>query len=66
VVDRRKDDSGVSGIGIVAEGVEFTDGTVAMRWVTETATTVIFDNMADVRLIHGHKGSTTVRWIEEM
>lgn len=66
IVDRRRDDSGVSGIGIVAEGVEFTDGTVCLRWVTETATTVLFDSMQDVRTIHGHGGTTTVRWLEEM
>lgn len=65
VVDRRKDQSGVSGIGIVAEGVEFTDGTVAMRWITETTTTVLFDNMSDVRIIHGHRGDTVIRWLED-
>src|SRR4051794_16547249 len=30
---RDQDISGVSGVGVVAEGVAFTDGTVALRWL---------------------------------
>lgn len=64
-LDRRIDGSGISGVGIVAEGVEFTDGTVCLRWLTETQTTVLFDNIGDLRKIHGHGATTQVRWLDE-
>jgi hypothetical protein len=34
-LERTEDASGVSGIGEVAEGVVFEDGTVGLRWLTE-------------------------------
>lgn len=66
MVDRRKDHTGISGIGVIAEGVQFTDGTVVIRWITETATTGIFDNIEDLRKIHGHKGDSVIRWLEDV
>ena len=60
---REIDISGVSGTGIVAEGIIFSDGRIAMRWLTETATTVIFDCIEDVQTIHGHNGSTVIRYV---
>lgn len=65
VVDRRRDHTGISGIGVIAEGVQFTDGTVVIRWITETATTGIFDSIEDLRKIHGHKGDSVIRWFED-
>lgn len=65
-LNRKVDESGISGVGTVAEGVEFTDGTVCMRWLTETQTTVLFDNIGDVRKIHGHGSTTQVVWTEEI
>lgn len=57
---RDTDVSGISGTGIVCEGVIFSDGRVAMRWLTDTATTVLFDCIEDVETIHGHGGFTRV------
>jgi hypothetical protein len=39
-LERTEDASGVSGIGKVAEGVVFDDGTVVLRWLTEVKSTV--------------------------
>lgn len=61
---RDTDETGVSGIGVVAEGVEFSDGTCTMRWRTETASTVIYESIAHVEAIHGHGGLTRVVWTE--
>lgn len=61
---RTADPSGVSGIGVVAEGVQFTDGTCVLRWLTERTSTAIYASMADLTAIHGHDGATTVRWID--
>lgn len=62
---RDEDVHGVSGLGVVAEGVEFTDGRVAMRWLTEASSTAFYDSMGDVVTIHGHDGKTAVEWIDE-
>lgn len=60
-----EDESGVSGTGIIAEGVEFTDGTVILRWVTGTKTTTIYDTIQDCEKIHGHQGKTQIIWKEK-
>jgi len=58
--------SGISGTGVVAEGVVFGDGRVAMRWTTNSIySIVIHSSIADVLEIHGHNGTTFIRWIDE-
>jgi len=64
VLDRTEDPSGVSGTGMVAEGVQFTDGGVAMRWGTEYCSIGIYASIGDVEAIHGHGGSTQIRWLD--
>lgn len=60
---RDVDVSGVSGTGVVAEGVEFSDGTCAVRWITgDHRSTVVWDNVESVEIIHGHGGATRVVW----
>lgn len=53
-----------SGTGIVAEGVEFEDGIVAMRWKTKHTSTAIYFSIEDVKAIHGHNGKTVVKYID--
>ncbi len=62
---RTEDETGVSGIGIVAEGVEFDNGKVALTWLANPLLTsvAIYDRMDDVILIHGHGGKTTIEII---
>lgn len=60
---RKEDVSGVSGTGIVAEGVEFADGAVVMQWqvpLQHTGGLSIFKSIEDVRRIHGHENRTVV------
>lgn len=63
---RTTDVSGISGTGIVAEGVAFTDGTVALRWKTEWPTSVVFHDrgVEAVRAVHGHGGATRIVWLD--
>lgn len=61
---RNVDVSGTSGIGVVAEGVQFSDGRVALRWNTTTRSTAAYDSIADLISIHGHGGRTYVHWID--
>jgi hypothetical protein len=62
VLIRTEDVSGVSGIGPVAEGIQFSDGTVVLRWTARLRSTTIFDSIFDLEAIHGHEGRTVVEW----
>lgn len=61
-VIRQKDFSGVSGVGHVADGVRFDDGTVVIRWRGKIASTEVFKCMFDFQEIHGHGGTTVAAW----
>lgn len=63
VLDRLDDETGISGTGIVAEGVVFSDGKVALRWmVGEHRSTGVWDGLESVEAIHGHGGKTIPRF----
>jgi len=64
-LNRKVDETGISGTGIVAEGVQFEDGTAALRWFGKTASTGIYRSIADVLIVHGHGGKTQVVWLDE-
>ena len=61
-LERDVDASGVSGTGVVAEGVEFSDGTVALRWLGGWPTSVVFHErgIRSVEAVHGHEGKTRI------
>lgn len=61
---RNEDVSGVSGTGIVFEGVQFTDGRVAIRWLSKLSTTAIYDNIETLIAIHGHEGKGHLEWLD--
>lgn len=76
-VVRDVDVTGISGTGVVAEGVEFTDGTAVMRWldagVSDTSrargvrpTTVLHESVASIEALHGHNGATRVEWVDRL
>lgn len=57
---RSEDVHGNSGIGIVAEGVIFSDETVTMKWLAEIASQTDFPSIHAVNHLHGHNGRTRV------
>ncbi|MCZ2224444.1 MAG: hypothetical protein LC122_12545 [Chitinophagales bacterium] len=60
-LERIKDISGISGCGVVAEGVEFLDTRqVVLHWIGDHPCTNIYQSIEDVKYIHGHGGSTIV------
>ena len=59
---RAEDETGVSGVGIIAEGCRFSDGWCAMRWKNEPRTTTLFPSIEVVEKIHGHGGKTKIVW----
>jgi len=63
---RIKDDSGVSGIGRVAAGVQFPSGKVVLEWLTETPSEAVYESLEDCVKIHGHNNHTVVEWIDNI
>jgi hypothetical protein len=57
---RLKDESGVSGTGIVAVGVIFPNGRCVLSWLTEHTSTAVYDDIHQLTKIHGHDGKTLV------
>ena len=60
---RETDDSGVSGTGKVAEGVEFTGGMCVLHWLVPQPTTMSLEVLEDIehaKRIHGHDGHTKI------
>lgn len=60
---RSEDVSGTSGIGIVAEGIQFTNGKCVISWLTEHTSIAIYDSMEELIAIHGHSGKTRAYWL---
>lgn len=63
VLQRNDDETGISGTGVVAEGVEFTGGKVALHWLTVYGAVNVYDNMQVVEELHGHGGKTKVVYV---
>lgn len=57
---RTEDVNGVSGTGTVVEGVRFSDGIVAIRWISETSSIAIYKSVDDLMKVHGHEGRTVL------
>lgn len=58
--ERREDASGVSGCGMVAEGIIFSNGHVALTWLSKHPSINVYDSIEDVEIIHGHEGKTKI------
>lgn len=59
-LERKEDESGISGTGVVARGVIFPSGKVVLEWQTFHSSMALYDNINDVVSIHGHDGKTLV------
>jgi len=62
---RDEDSSGVSGTGRVAEGVVFSNGKVALTWLTKYSSIAIYDNIEAAIQIHGHAGKTRFVYLDD-
>lgn len=60
--NRLEDESGVSGIGTVAEGCEFNSGECVVHWLGAHGSINIYQSLDDVILVHGHHGKTQIVW----
>lgn len=67
VLQRDTDVTGVSGTGVVAQGVWWPHGdVVVLRWTSEWPTSVVFHDrgIESVKAIHGHGGATQIVWLD--
>jgi hypothetical protein len=55
---RLEDESGVSGTGFVAEGVVFSNGWVALMWLSDYPSVAVYQSVEAVEVVHGHGGKT--------
>jgi hypothetical protein len=62
--ERSQDVSGISGTGIVATGVMWDDGQIALHWEGEHSSINIYHSENDLMYIHGHNGATKIVWDE--
>lgn len=63
---RTQDVTGVSGTGLVAEGVQFSDGVAVVRWcVGDHRSTVVWESVDAALAVHGHGGNTVLKWLDQ-
>jgi len=62
---RIEDESGISGTGIVAEGVVFSEGKCVLVWLTKFKSITVYDSIQELENIHGHNGKTIIEWNKE-
>lgn len=63
---RHVDYTGISGIGVVAYGVVFFDGQVALRWCSTHPATSLWNSVDDLLAVHGHGSATSVQWLDRL
>lgn len=64
VLDRSVDATGTSGTGIVAEGVQFSNGQVVIHWLSQLEAINVYTNAVVLEQLHGHGGNTVVKWMD--
>lgn len=64
---RDEDETGISGTGVVAEGMVTRDGVAMMRWLTPWPSSVCFyeRGIEAVEALHGHEGKTRIVFLDE-
>lgn len=65
VLKREVDVSGTSGTGVVAEGVQFSNGSCSIHWISQFESVEQVANIAVVEEIHGHDGKTSIVWLDK-
>lgn len=61
---RNEDKIGISGTGLIADGVQFANGKVCVHWFGETQSIVVWDNIKDMEKVNCHNGSTRIIFLD--
>lgn len=62
---REPDPTAIPCEAIVAEGVEFSNGRVAVMWEPRVKTLILFDSMHDMKSLMADSPTTHVEYIDE-
>lgn len=67
-LQRKEDPTGMSGIGRIADGIEFDNGQVAMTWKKEFPSVTVFQSISTVEKLHTHRGidPTHIVWVDDL
>ncbi len=65
VIRRHEDVHGVSGTGVVAEVIEFSDGSAVARWLGKDAMSNVAAGVKNITNVHGHGGKMEIEWLWE-
>lgn len=63
---RDEDVSGVSGIGVIAEGTLYSNTKVVISWLTVHKSMSIYDSLAEMMAVHTHGTKTRIVWDDEV
>lgn len=63
-LNRKKDETGVSGTGIIAKGVQFPSGRCVLEWQTDSSSIAIYADESEMMNVHGHGGHTSIEWLD--
>ncbi len=63
ILVRKKDLTGTSGTGVVAEGVVFEDGQAVLKWLRKPYSLGVYPSLKNLIDVHGHEGNTQVRFV---
>jgi hypothetical protein len=67
VLVRHQDVSGVSGTGVVAEGVVWSDGSASLHWFGPYSSVTLWrTGIEAIEAVHGHGGSTQIRYLDDV
>jgi hypothetical protein len=64
VLDRDTDVSGISGTGVVADGVVWPNEMVTLCWRGENPSVVVWQSLDAAMAIHGHDGATRCVFVD--
>lgn len=66
VVRRKEDPSGVSGTGVVLDGILWPDGTVSTHWRGAAWSNVFWPDLATAESKHCYGGHSEIVWVDEL
>ena len=60
---REVDSTGLSGTGIVAQGIQFDNGNVVVCWLLNISSIVLFENLEDFKSVSCSHSRSEVKFI---
>lgn len=64
ILRRLADESGISGTGVVAEGIRFSNGQAVLHWLTQLSSVAVYHSVDVIVSVHGHDGKTVLEWVD--